>query len=141
VAAELRFVISQNWTHLLYFALIGVVLFLLPALATLSTATLTGYVVTTLYLMGPLAGVLSSVSLFARANVALQKIDQLGLSLAKRSSEECSLEKPETEMTFERLELVNVVHSYRHEKDDRHFVLGPLHLRFHPGELVFLVGG
>lgn len=44
-------------------------------------------------------------------------------------------------MTFEHLELLNVVHSYRHEKDDSHFVLGPISLRFRPGELVFIVGG
>jgi putative ATP-binding cassette transporter len=37
--------------------------------------------------------------------------------------------------------LINVFHSYQHEKDDSHFVLGPINLRFHPGELVFLVGG
>ena len=44
-------------------------------------------------------------------------------------------------MTFDRLELVNVLHSYHHEKDDSSFVLGPINLRFRPGELVFLVGG
>src|SRR6185295_11372226 len=74
VAAELRFVASQNWSHLLYFALIGLILFLLPHLAQLDAKTLTGYVITTLYLMGPLAGVMSGISLFARANVALAKI-------------------------------------------------------------------
>ena len=40
-----------------------------------------------------------------------------------------------------RLELVNVIHAYQHEKDDSHFVLGPINLRFHPGELIFIVGG
>src|SRR5206468_1105781 len=32
-------------------------------------------------------------------------------------------------------------HSYQHEKDEKSFVLGPISLRFQPGELVFLVGG
>jgi putative pyoverdin transport system ATP-binding/permease protein len=141
VAAELRFVASQNWSHLLYFFLIGAVLFLLPALTVVTQQTLTGYVITTLYLMGPLAGALSSISLFGRANVALQKIEDLGVSLAQHSTEECSMDRPEQELSFERLELINVVHSYRHEKDDSHFELGPINLSFSPGELVFLVGG
>ena len=47
----------------------------------------------------------------------------------------------ENEMTFEHLDLVNVTHSYHHEKDDSFFRLGPINLRFRPGELVFLVGG
>lgn len=141
VAAELRFVASQNWSHLLYFALIGLILFLLPQISRLSAQTLTGYVVTTLFLMGPLAGTLTSISLFGRANVALDKIEELGVSLSRYSTEECAVEAAGGEMTFEHLELVNVTHSYRHEKDDSHFVLGPISLRFRPGELVFVVGG
>jgi putative ATP-binding cassette transporter len=137
----MRFVAAQNWSHLLYFTLIGLILFLLPKLAQMDTPTLTGYVITTLYLMGPLSGALTSISLFGRANVALQKIEKLGISLAQRSSEECPIEWSEDEKTFEHLDLVNVVHSYQHEKDDSHFVLGPINLRFRPGELVFLVGG
>lgn len=141
VAAEFRFAASQNWTHLLYFVLIGGILFLLPQVMHMDSRTLTAFVVTTLFLMGPLAGAMSSISLISRANVALRKIDRLGITLSENSTEEFPLERPADKITFERLELVGVTHSYRHEKDDSHFVLGPIHLRFRPGELVFLVGG
>jgi putative ATP-binding cassette transporter len=141
VGAEIRFVAAQNWSHFLFFALIGLILFLLPAISHLSPKTLTGYVITTLYLMGPLAGVMSSLSLFGRANVALEKVRQLGLSLAQGSTEECPIDQSGREITFENLELVNVMHTYHHEKDDSNFALGPINLRFRPGELVFLVGG
>jgi len=93
VAAEIRFAAAQSWSHLLYFALIGLILFLAPSLGSFSNRTLTGYVVTTLYLMGPLAGVLSSFPLFGRARVALQKVQDLGISLAGRSTEDCPVVK------------------------------------------------
>jgi putative ATP-binding cassette transporter len=141
VSAEVRFIAAQNWSHLLYFALIGLILFLVPTLGTFSKQTLSGYVLTTLYLMGPLAGVLSSFSLFGRANVALQKVQQLGISLGEHSTELCPIEKPDAEMLFERLELKGIVHSYHLEHEDSHFSLGPINLTFRPGELVFLVGG
>ncbi len=141
VAAETCFIIAQSWNHLLYFALIGLILFLVPHLAHFSRETLTGYVITTLYLMGPLAGVMSSFSLFGRASVALDKVEKLGVSLAKHSTEACSFDPADTARSFHRLELLNVMHSYHSEKDDSHFVLGPLSLTFRPGELVFLVGG
>jgi putative ATP-binding cassette transporter len=89
VAAEVRFVSAQTWSHLLYFALIGLILFLVPTLGSFSKQTLTGYVITTLYLMGPLAGVLSSFSLFGRADVAFRKVEQLGVSLAEHSTQGC----------------------------------------------------
>jgi putative ATP-binding cassette transporter len=141
VAAEVRFIGSQMWSHLLYFALIGLILFLVPTLMQISQRALTGYVLATLYLMGPLAGVMTSFSLFGRAMVALQKVQSLGISLAENSTEECPMDKPESEMTFERLELKGIVHSYHREQEDDNFVLGPINLTFRPGELVFLVGG
>jgi len=141
VAAEVRFITAQSWSQLLYFALIGLILFLIPRMMNLSSETLTGYVITTLYMMGPLAGVMSSLSLFGRANVALRKVESLGISLNEHSTEACPAIPQEGRMSFERLELAGVVHSYHHEQDDSHFAVGPIHLTFQPGELVFLVGG
>jgi putative ATP-binding cassette transporter len=141
VAAETCFIAAQSWNHLLYFALIGLILFLVPQLATISHETLTGYVITTLYLMGPLAGVVSSFSLFGRAQVALDKVQSLVASLSQHSTENCSFDAIEGNTSFSRLELRGVMHSYHREQDDSHFVLGPIDLTFQPAELVFLVGG
>jgi putative ATP-binding cassette transporter len=141
VAAEVRFISAQTWSHLLYFALIGLILFLVPTLGNFDKQTLTGYVITTLYLMGPLAGVLSSFSLFGRADVALRKVEELGVSLSHHSSEECPVGLAETAKGFDQLELKGVVHAYHIEHEDSNFVLGPIDLTFRPGELVFLVGG
>jgi putative pyoverdin transport system ATP-binding/permease protein len=141
VSAEYRFAGAQSWSHLLYFALIGLILFLAPNLGAFSPGTLSAYVITTLYLMGPLSGVLSSFSLFGRAGVALQKVQSLGVSLAEHSTEACPVDKPEERRSFHRLELCGVIHSYHREQEDSSFVLGPVDLSFQPGELVFLVGG
>ncbi|SPE63312.1 Cyclic peptide transporter [Verrucomicrobia bacterium] len=140
VAAETRFAAAQSWSHLLYFALIGLILFLAPTMGAFSKQTLTGYVITTLYLMGPLAGVLTSLSLFGRSHAALLKVEQLGVSLSETSTEHCLVDEPEQPLVFDHLELRNIVHSYHREQEDSNFVLGPINLSFRPGELVFLVG-
>ena len=141
ISAEVRFISAQTWSHFLYFALIGLILFLIPAMASVDRKTMSGYVVATLFMMVPLAGVLSSFSLFGRANVALHKIQQLGISLANHSREDCPIDLPEPQMSFERLQLVGVTHTYHVEQEDSSFTLGPINLTFQPGELVFLVGG
>ncbi len=141
VAAEVRFILAQGWSQLLFFTMVGLILFALPALAHLGPAALTGYVVTSLYLMGPLAGVLGSLSAFARADVSLRRLEHLGLALEAHSTEACSLTRPEPVLAFRRLELIEVTHSYHRERDDSHFLLGPMSLTLRPGELVFLVGG
>ncbi len=141
VAAEYRFALAQNWNYMLFYVLVGLILFLLPALEPVSLMTLTGYVLTILYLMGPLAGVMSSFPLFGRADVALRKVQGLGISLSACPVEESAADKPGRQRSLKRLELTRIVHSYHSEKEDTNFSLGPISLSLYPGELVFLVGG
>lgn len=142
VTAEHCFIIAQSWTHFLFFTLIGLLVLVLPRVATVSKESLTGYIITILYLMGPLAGVLSSISAFSRASVSLRKVENMGMSLAENASERTPvLALPEAGTRVQELELVNVTHSYHNERDDSQFVLGPINLRFQAGDLVYLVGG
>jgi putative ATP-binding cassette transporter len=141
VAGEVRFIIAQNWSQLLFFTLIGLILFLLPRVEHLDPHALTGYVVATLYLMGPLSGVLGSLSIFGRASASLQKIEQLGLVLQSSPIDDTPAGKRTGPGTFNQLSLVDVTHAYRREKEDHPFMLGPISLTFRAGEMVFLVGG
>lgn len=141
VAAETRFMLAHNWSHLLFYVLVGLILFLMPTFAATDTKTLTGYVLTVLYLMGPLAGVMSSIAVFSRADVALSKIESLGVTLGGENDESASSGRAPAMAGFSRLELRGVAHTYGSEKGDDKFVLGPLDLTFRRGELVFVVGG
>ncbi len=141
VAAEIRFIVAQNWNQLLLLVLIGGILFLLPRLQDLSAQTLTGYIIATLYLMGPLAGLLGCLSVFSRANVSLRKVEDLGLALAAQPGDDQAPAAPAPAERFERLELIGVMHHYHREREEENFMLGPITLSFHPGEIVFLVGG
>jgi putative ATP-binding cassette transporter len=75
-----------------------------------------------------------------RADVALKKIEQLGLRLQEHS--ESKVEHSQTVISsWDRLDIIGVTHSYYREGEDDKFVLGPIDLTFNAGELVFLVGG
>jgi putative pyoverdin transport system ATP-binding/permease protein len=141
IAAEIRFIAAQNWSQLLFFALIGLILFLVPAMGHAGVHAMTSYVVTTLYLMGPLSAILFLLPVFGRANVALQKIEQLGLTLTDRSTDHSPAPRRARPPAFRRLELTGISHAYHREKEDNTFTLGPVNLDFQPGEIVFLVGG
>jgi putative ATP-binding cassette transporter len=142
VAAELRFILAQNWNQLLFLGLIGLILFLLPRMEAVSQQAMTGYVIATLYLMGPLAGLLGSLSVFSRANVSLRKVEQLGLALSAHPGDNAAASVGRFALEpFESLELDGVMHRYHREREDDSFMLGPIDLTLRPGELVFLIGG
>jgi putative ATP-binding cassette transporter len=140
IAAETRFIIAQNWSQLLFFTLIGLILFLVPRMEHVSMHLMTSYVVATLYLMGPLSGILLVFSVFGRASVSLQKIEQLGLALGQTSDHSPAAHHDQPP-GFRRLELTGISHAYHREREDNTFTLGPVNLAFQPGEIVFLVGG
>ena len=48
---------------------------------------------------------------------------------------------PDSKQCWNFIKLVGVTHSYQGEREANNFVLGPIDLTFHPGELVFLIGG
>ena len=139
VAAQTKIVFAFCWSQLIFFVLIGLLLFLLPALRETSSETLSGYVLSTLYLLAPLTIVIDTLPVLGRAGVALDKIEGLGLSLAEASH--AAQDETASAPTWRRLEVDDVSFAYDAEAGERRFVLGPVNLEIKPGEVLFLVGG
>jgi putative ATP-binding cassette transporter len=141
IASTSRFVIAHSWNHLFFILLIGLVLLILPALKHIGAEVLTGYILTILYLMGPLRQITNSLPIFGRANIALRKVEQLGLSGGTALTEGDAVVQPAPVRPWKRLELQGGTFAYQQEGEDGNFILGPIDLTLRPGELVFVVGG
>ena len=132
--------INGSWGTFLFFVMIGLLLFVLPHFAAVSLGTLTGYALTMLYIQQPLDTLLNGTPLIAQGEIALQQMEKTGLARAG-TEEDAPQPRPARPDGFSLLELVDVTHTYRHEREDKPFTLGPLRLSLRRGELVFLVGG
>jgi putative pyoverdin transport system ATP-binding/permease protein len=126
----------------LLFIPIGLVVFIAPLWGNLTPSILSGSALTLLFSLTPLRIIINSLPELAKASVALEKIDSLGLSLVAQVSETKTVEAPISSQFSEPFfELVGVTHTYRNERDSSFFTLGPINLAFQPGELVFIIGG
>jgi len=134
------FTAAGSWGELLIFIIIGILLFAAPAMHGFSFQTLSGFTLIVLYMMMPIGTILFSFPVLARAQVALQKIETLGLSLELNGDEAIYLKRSQSAPEFKSLELDSVTRSYRTD-GDINFVLGPIDLSFRPGEIVILAGG
>lgn len=141
IAGMTIFTAAASWGQILVFVVIGLILFGLSGLKGVNSQTLTGYTITLLYLMAPLQVIMNLAPTLGRANIALKKVEDLGLLLAAQGVES----GPTTSLTpnpdWRRLELAGVTHAYRREGEKESFTLGPIDMILYPGELVFLVGG
>jgi putative ATP-binding cassette transporter len=137
---QMGFAAANSWGRLLFFVLLGVLLFVLPGVVPVDYPTLSGFTLAILFLLSPLEGLMTWLPLMARARIALNKIEALGLSLSAAGQEE-DRSAVTADPAWQSLELVGVRHIYSREREGDGFTLGPIHLSLRPGELVFLVGG
>ena len=143
IEATRRQALSEVWTQLSFYALIGFIVFLFPSVVAVSPEALTGYIVAVLYMMGPIWSVIGSMPTIERGQVALENIERLGVSLDAGPTDAQTIEVARIEGGgLPVVQWTDVAFSYGEEKGvEMPFSLGPISLDLHPGELVFVIGG
>jgi putative ATP-binding cassette transporter len=130
----------NQWIQFLYYLTIAAILYMFPVWQAVTQEVVSGYVLVFLFMMSPLTILTNGLPVFSRAKISLRKVLQLGEKLKAQDSAKY-LDKSGFPRHFKTLALRGVTHSFHREKENRNFTLGPIDLEFHPGELVFLVGG
>lgn len=141
LVAQRIYTVAAVWGQLILYITLGFLLFVVPAIQSSNMGQVTTYVLTLLFLAGPLTGIVVMVPTLNRSAVSLRKIEELGLSLTAQSTETDTGAATPEPPTWQSVEMVGVTHVYHRERENSSFTLGPLSLAFRPGELVFLVGG
>ncbi|WP_373547556.1 cyclic peptide export ABC transporter [Chamaesiphon sp.] len=139
IGSQRAIALSGGVGELSFFVLLGLLVYGLPQIQTVSAELLSGYVLTISYLMRPIGNTLAILPSLTQAGVALRKIDTLGLSLASRA--ETLARIGTTDRQFKQIEIRQATHSYQLAGQENTFTLGPVDLTLSPGELVFIVGG
>lgn len=129
--------IVTSIADLLKFLILGIVVFAIPKLIPIDAAVLSSYVLILVFMAEPIAGLLQFLPTIDRGNVALDKIEPLGLSLANQSE---NISNPVEPKAFRQIDLVQVAHTYRAGKGEQ-FTLGAIDLSIQAGELLFIIGG
>jgi len=132
--------IASGSGQLLFFILVGLLLFVVPQLVPSAQTILPAYILTLTYLLGPLENLIQQLPSLANANVSINKVNHLGLALAEQA-ELATVTRQPSYQQWETLVLDQVTHTYHSEDHDHRFTVGPIDLTIRQGELVFLVGG
>lgn len=130
------FALSSSWGRFLFLVLIGVALFVPLWSDAIAARAITGYVIVFIYIMAPLENLLMHIPLYSMAKVSAGRIETVTADMAGAETPTEDAGMPGTALALE-----GVMHRYYREREDDVFQLGPVDLRFMPGEVVFLVGG
>jgi putative pyoverdin transport system ATP-binding/permease protein len=133
------YVVIVNWSNLLCFAAIGVIIFILPRIASFSLSALVGPALVALFLRTPVGGLFDALREFNRASVALNKLRIMGLPWEERTLS--IIDKPTKMEHWRSIELIDVAHAYHTEDEGGQFILGPIRMTITPGRILFITGG
>ncbi|MEV5412744.1 cyclic peptide export ABC transporter [Thermopolyspora sp. NPDC052614] len=122
------------------FALVGVLLFALPAMAAIPAASIAAAVLVILFAVSSLQGVLVWLPTLGRASIALGSIEARLTELETAGREEPATTPTPAFGDWRSIRLHGVRHVYRGPTGEE-FTLGPLDLRVRRGEVLFVVGG
>jgi ABC-type siderophore export system fused ATPase/permease subunit len=111
-----------------------------PFFSQLQKNDLAAFVITVLYLMGPVAVLVAVLPYYTRVKIALERITRFekDIALNTDSSADSGLAAlPE----FETISFRNVVFEYAGERDEKGFKVGPINIEIKRGDLIFVTGG
>jgi len=135
------FLTASTFGSLLFFVVIGTALAVQTWWPTADRSVLSGFVMTLLFMKGPLENVLSLLPLISRNRIALRRIAELN---AQFSNPEPYLllenASPSSFAEMHSIELREVSYSYPGVPGSTPFRFGPVNLKIRPGEILFIVG-
>lgn len=128
-----------NLGMLLFYLALGALLFVVTPWMPQPAHVLASFTVTLLYLVRPITDLMMALPSLRQASIALGRIHQLDDELVDAGPPAST--RPFKSAKPLRLELRGVCHQYPGEREDHPFMLGPIDLDLHQGELVFIAGG
>ncbi len=142
IRALTLFSVATGWGNLLLFFIIGMILFALPKLLKdVTPEVLSAYSLTIIFLMVPFGNLFQRLPFLMQANVALAKVDDMGLTLESQAETNALTQTRATSSPAKSIALSSIVHQYQGDKEDAPFTLTIPKLEIPAGQLVFIVGG
>ncbi|MCA3824536.1 MAG: cyclic peptide export ABC transporter, partial [Burkholderia sp.] len=126
--------------------LLGFLLFGVPSLGVVDPAVLTASILAVLYMMGPLTMLINILPIVAEGKTALARLAEFGFLIddtpdAFGTPPSPGMGESAPIRSWQRIELRDVKMTYRDDASAVDFVLGPVNLTIHAGELVYVIGG
>lgn len=141
IATYSRLALITNFGDVLFYVVIGGLLFVVTHFLDYDVAVLTAFAMIVLYLMGPLSATMNAIPVIAEGTVGFRQLGRLDAMLSNDSQQGAPLPNPFANSATFSLVLDEVYHHYPGDSGDDRFLLGPLDLRIGLGEILFIIGG
>lgn len=123
------------------YAVIGAILFLFPALNLISLAQVGPYVITLLFMSGPINNLINMQHMYSQYIVSNARIKKFLKDFANEDDKEDTLPTRDSKNNFDSVELKDICFNYTNNEAEDVFGIGPINLKINRGEVIFIIGG
>lgn len=125
-----------------WYVIFGVIMFLLPVIIDTDTSIQAAFLVTIMYLIGPVAILITIIPTYNSLKIAYERLVIFNHKLSINEGEIVATNLQAIPDEFLNLDFVNVNYQYISKNDiNGSFRLAPISLRIEKGETIFIVGG
>ncbi|WP_143305923.1 ATP-binding cassette domain-containing protein [Chitinophaga vietnamensis] len=124
-----------------WYLMIGIILFLLPALLHTTGGVNSNFIVTLLYLMGPMSIIITEIREFTLMHIAVKRLEEFDTVLSASEGIALGHGQSADAGPFRSIRFENVTYEYYDEIRSETFRLQPLNLEIKAGESIFITGG
>lgn len=127
---------SYSW-----YLVLGFIIFALPQIANVQLADVSTFIVIILFLIGPVAVLITLVPTINNVKVALTRLDKFNDQIKGDIGHREDFGDPLDEREFKSVRFEEVYYEYQDENGEKVFSVGPITLEIKAGTLTFIVGG
>lgn len=124
-----------------WYVVFGVIMFVLPTLLKTDTSTQAAFLVTIMYLIGPVAILITIIPTYNNLKIAYERLVIFNHKLSINEGELTTTVAVNGREEFSSVEFLDVRYQYDGAGTGNSFTLSPVSLQIEKGETVFIVGG
>ncbi len=126
------------WSQLSFYVALGAIVFLLPVITEAGSDTVTEVSTATLFLVGPIMGIIGGLPNFISSNEAARNVMRLERELMENARPD---EPGKPIKDFREIELRDIWFQHDGGGNGRKFQVGPINLKIKKGQKIFVTGG
>ncbi|MGN7818476.1 cyclic peptide export ABC transporter [Chitinophaga sp. 22536] len=125
-----------------WYVIFGVIMFVLPLVMKTSTSTQAAFLVTIMYLIGPVAILVTIIPTYNSLKIAYERLIIFNHRLSINEGEFTARDLQRASGGFSDLEFVDVKYQYVSSNNKTTtFLMSPINMRIEQGEVIFVIGG
>lgn len=143
INAFIRDLIYRLSGEYIFYIVMGVIVFYIPLSVIMNKETANAFVITILFMIGPINTFVSLINNYTRYNVALKRINTLNELIEKDTVVPIPTDNSliAAGHSFHQIVFKNVSYAYPPENDSASFTLLPVNLTINRGDVIFISGG